>query len=162
MPDRINNRSVKILIAEDNVACAKRLAFFLQEIKNCEVVGVGRDGKEIILLAKMKKPDIIFMDVNLPIQDGIAAMIEIKKGNPDIKFIMISAYNDENVIQESILNGAKGFLIKSLRYDTIVDAMYTVLSGGTYLDDMSFGFINNRLSNKKSVLTQDPSRVVGG
>lgn len=102
-----------VLIVDDSLIIRKKLK---QDIKDLghDVVGVASDGDSSIVLAGKLKPDIITMDVAMPNTDGIEALREIKQINPDIKIIMVTSHGQEEVILNSIAEGADGYLLKPI------------------------------------------------
>ena len=137
-------RTILVLIAEDHSMTARLMSQIINNSSNCFAIGIAKDGREIIDLAKINMPDIITMDINMPYLDGISAMEEILKFNKDIKFIMISSYDEEWVIRQSILKGANGFIAKNFRSECLLNAIQTVFSGGTYLDERCLQYMVDR------------------
>lgn len=113
-----------VLIVDDSLMMRKKLNAYIEDL-NYNIVGVASDGEEAIRLSKELKPDIITMDVTMPNVDGITAVKEIKKDNPNVKIVMITSHGQEDIILRSLEAGAAAYLIKPIEKEKLGE----VLSG---------------------------------
>ena len=122
----------EIAIAEDNEYLSKSLVEKLSLFPDSfSVIFVARNGKEIVdYVASDKKPDIILMDIEMPVMDGIKATEIIKSLFPEIKIIMLTVFDDDEKIFNAIKAGANGYLLKDETVERIVEGIEMVFQGG--------------------------------
>ncbi len=112
----------KIMIVDD-------AAFMRITIKNMlkksshEVVAEAENGRTAVENYKLYLPDIVTMDITMPEMDGLAALKEIMKINPRANVIMVSAMGQEAMVREAIMSGAKGFIVKPFKEESIISAL---------------------------------------
>jgi two-component system response regulator NreC len=105
----------------------------LLEERGIEVVGEAEDGRRGVDMALELKPDIVIMDISLPLLRGIEATKRIKRELPDIKVIMLTVHSEENYLYEALKAGANGYLLKERTADELLDAIDTVINDETFL-----------------------------
>ncbi len=116
----------RILIIDDAKLMRMTLNNILQKA-NHEVVGEGKNGNEAIELYRQLKPDLVTMDITMPIMDGIEAVKRIKKEFPEAKIIMCSAMGQQKLVVEAIEAGAKDFIIKPFDELRVAEAVKRIL-----------------------------------
>ena len=107
-------KKVRVLIADDQTLFREGIKDLLDNEKLIEVIGEAADGIEVVRLAKKLKPDVILMDIKLPHLDGVSATRQIRKECPNTNVLILSSYEDEAHVMESIQAGANGYLSKML------------------------------------------------
>ncbi|OCA97194.1 response regulator [Clostridium beijerinckii] len=114
----------KVLIVDDAVYMRLSLREILER-NGFEVIGDAENGIEAIDKYKMLSPDIVTMamDITMPEMDGIQALEEIKKIDSNAKVVMISAMGQEYIVRESIMNGAKGFIVKPFKEENVIKSL---------------------------------------
>ncbi len=116
---------IKVLIADD--AAFVRLAIkTLLEKNGFTIVAEAEDGEAAVQKYKQFKPDIVTMDITMPKKTGIQALKEIMQFDPKAKIVMFSAMGQETLIKESVLNGAKSFLVKPYKEENVVKTLSKV------------------------------------
>lgn len=140
---------IKITIVDDHLLFSQSLSFLIGTFKEFVVIGNHNNGKEFIssFSVETERPDIVLLDVNMPIMDGIETMKWIKTNHPDQKVIALSVNDDEETIMKMITNGAKGYLLKDTHPKTFKEALLEVFSKGFYYSEMVSGFLINKLGN---------------
>ena len=121
----MNKRRISIVIADDNDMMRSILRGMLRG-EEYDVIGEARNGLAAVEMAERLKPDIIYMDVMMPEKNGIEALVEIKRANPEIEIIMVTGNSDPETVQESIQNGACGFIIKPFNAARVLDTLAKV------------------------------------
>ncbi len=142
---------IKIIIVDDHVLFSQSLAFLIGTFKQFEVTESYSNGKEFINAFQsvtVEKPDIILLDVNMPIMGGIETMKWIKENHPDLKVLALSVNDDEETIMKMITNGAKGYLLKDTDPSTFKLAMLEVFNKGFYYTELVSGLLVSKLENK--------------
>jgi len=124
---------IKIILVDDVQMI--RYGFWLKfrKLKNVEIIGEAENGKLFLDLLTNLKPDIVFMDIQMPVMDGYEATKKAMSHNPFLKIIALTNNNEESTIDQMILSGARGFLLKSVQIDELQKAIETVMNGGTYI-----------------------------
>lgn len=109
----------KILIADDAMFMRLSLKSMLER-HGFQIVGEAENGKEAVKKYKLLKPDVVTLDITMPIMCGIEALKEIKNFDGSAKVIMISSMGQETIVREAVIAGAYGFIIKPFNEDTIM------------------------------------------
>jgi len=148
--------SIKILIADDHQLFREGLVNLLADSSGIEVIAEAQDGKETLLLAKKLKPDIVIMDIGMPIMNGLQATTALQKDHPEIKVIALSMHSDRDYIKSMLEAGASGYLFKNCSYHQLIEAIKSVYSGKKYLsDDITEVVINDYLYHESEVAPSD-------
>lgn len=127
--------SIKILIADDHQLFREGLINLLSDTPEIEVVAHAENGKIAVEKAINFKPDIVLMDIGMPVLSGIDATALLKSKMPDIKIIALSMHSDKHFIKGMLEAGANGYLFKNCTYNQLIDAIETVIAGKKYLSD---------------------------
>jgi two-component system response regulator NreC len=120
---------IRILIADDHGIVRTGLKLLLERVPDMEVVGEASDGREAVRLAKELRPDIIVMDIGMPLLNGLDAAGQIIRENEGIGIIILSMYADESYIVRALDAGARGYLLKDNADDDIERAIRSVAIG---------------------------------
>jgi len=132
-------KKVRVLIADDQTLFREGIKDLLENEKVVEVVGEAVDGADVIRQAKKLKPDVILMDIKLPQIDGIAATRVIRKECPATNVLILSSYEDEAHVMESIQAGANGYLSKMLPASELVNALKAFANDGVMIPQQVMG-----------------------
>ena len=117
----------RILVVDDAKFMRMTLSNILTKA-NHEVIGEGENGEEAIRLYRELKPDLVTMDITMPVLSGLDAVKEIKKEDPTAKVIMCSAMGQQKMVVEAIEAGAKDFIVKPFDESRVIDAVSRVLA----------------------------------
>lgn len=128
MPRRYENTVANILIVDDSSIMRRNLRSILQQDGHV-VVGEASNGEEGLKLYDQFKPDLVTMDVTMPVMDGIAAVKRIMALHPEARIVVISAFDQRNMLFEAMENGAKHYMIKPITSDKLRSTIRTVLQG---------------------------------
>jgi len=121
----ITNKRVLIV---DDAAFMRRTLKAILEMHGFEILGEAADGAERVARYKELHPDLVTMDITMPVMDGIAALKEIREYDPQAKVVMVSAIGQESFIMEAISNGAKEFIIKPFEEESVVKTLKKVVA----------------------------------
>lgn len=116
----------KILIVDDSIVMRKNLKYILTS-HNHTIIGEAVNGKQAVNMYANLKPDLVTMDISMPVMQGIDAVKEIIKDFPEAKIIVISALNQKHMIFEALKNGAKHYIIKPIEADKVINIVNEVL-----------------------------------
>lgn len=124
---------IKIIITDDQDIVREGLASLLQLREELDVIATARNGQEAFEKAKELEPDIVLMDIRMPVSNGVEGTKLITSSLPGVKVLMLTTFKDSALIAEALEEGASGYLLKDMSADTIVKAVMTVHSGGMVL-----------------------------
>lgn len=128
-------KPINIAIVDDHTFLREGLISLLKEIDSIQVLFDVSNGKEMLDMLKTHKPDIILLDIEMPIMNGKQALERLRIKYPKIKVLMLSQYFNDSFIIEYIKDGACGFLPKNCSSDKIVNALFSVHETGCYYDN---------------------------
>lgn len=127
---------IKIAIADDYKIFRDGIKVGLHKDNNLEVVLEADNGQELLAGLENNVPDVIIMDLKMPVMDGIEATIEVKKKYSDIKVLIVTMYDDDKFIIHLMQNGANGYLLKNADSEEILKSIYSVHESGYYFNDL--------------------------
>ncbi|MBR2565183.1 MAG: response regulator transcription factor [Paenibacillus sp.] len=125
--------NIKVLIADDQELILESLHIVLSLEDDIEVVALARNGEEAIHGCEEFQPDMVLMDINMPVMDGVAATALIKKRLPDIKIIMLTSYKEVEYVLAALSHGAEGYLLKAIHPKDLAAGLRVVHAGGTLI-----------------------------
>jgi two-component system, NarL family, response regulator LiaR len=128
------SQPIRILLADDHVMLRQCTAEILHKEADIEVVGEADDGQQAIDLALRLQPDIVVMDVRMPVLSGIEATRRIRESMPEIQVLVLTAYDDDQYIFSLLQAGASGYLLKTAPVNELVKAIRLVKSKESPLD----------------------------
>ena len=137
---------IKILIADDHPVVREGLSTMLSRERDIQVVGEAENGTEAIKKAGELQPDIILMDLRMPEVDGVEAMRQIKVKNPDMKFIVLTTYDNDEYIFKGIEAGARAYLLKDAPREELFEAIRAVYRGESLIQPAVAGKVLDRLA----------------
>lgn len=123
----------KIVIVDDHQLFREGVKRILEFEKSFEVVAEGDDGTVVLDLISEYDPDVIIMDINMPTLNGVEATAMAMEKYPDAKIIILSIHDDENYVMHALQTGARGYLLKEMDADALIEAVKVVEAGGSYL-----------------------------
>jgi DNA-binding NarL/FixJ family response regulator len=125
--------SIKVVICDDHFFYRQGVKTWLETKEDIDIVGESEDGLKLIKQLKHVQPDVILLDINMPVMDGSAALAEIKKSYPHIKVIMLTMNDSKQTILEMLKLGADGYLTKNDDCEEIYNAIVTCKNEGQYM-----------------------------
>lgn len=124
---------IRVLLVDDQGIIREGLRSLLEAKPDLEIVGEAENGKLAVELALKLKPDVVLMDVRMPIMDGVAAMRSLAEQQPEIKVLVLTTFDDDEYITQAMQSGAKGYLLKDTPSDELAQAIRAVYQGYTQL-----------------------------
>lgn len=125
---------IQVVIVDDQIIVREGLKMILSLHEEVQIVGEAENGKELLDLLGHTAPDVILMDVRMPVMDGIEATLAVKQRYPAIKVIILTTFNEDPYIFQGVKNGADGYILKDSGSREIIHAIKTACEGGVLLN----------------------------
>jgi DNA-binding NarL/FixJ family response regulator len=126
--------TIRVLIADDHTLFRRGLRQFCQDEGHFQVVGEAHNGQRAVELAHQLRPDVILMDLKMPVMDGVQATWRIMEDMPNARIIILTVYREDDYMFEAIKAGACGYLLKDVEEETLIQAIQAVHRGESLID----------------------------
>ena len=136
---------IRVLIVDDHAMVRRGMRDFLDLHPDLEVVGEAADGQAALEATDTLRPDVVVMDLMLPVLDGIAATAQLKARHPAVEVVAITSFIEEERVTAAIEAGASGFLLKDAEADDLAAAIRAARDGDVYLDPAVAGIVARRM-----------------
>jgi DNA-binding NarL/FixJ family response regulator len=159
----------RVVLADDHSVVRQGLRAWLERSGYVQVVGEAADGREAVAIVEQLQPDVVIMDIAMPMLNGIDATAQITRRNPDTKVIILSMHADESYILRALGAGAKGYLLKESTETDVLPAVQSVRDGKPYftpsiarllLEDYMRTLKQNNLQDSYDLLTEREREVL--
>ncbi|MBW4641967.1 MAG: response regulator transcription factor [Goleter apudmare HA4340-LM2] len=127
-------KTAQILLVDDHPLIRRGMKGQFSLEAGLKVVGEAEDGAQAIELAAQLRPDVVLMDIDLPVIDGITATQQIKNADINTRIIALSAFDDDTQVVGMLAAGADGYCLKSIKWEQLIAVIQLILQGGAYLD----------------------------
>ncbi len=144
-------KKITVFLVDDHKLFREGLKLLLETLDYIESVWEAKNGKQFLTSLNLHKPDIVFMDIEMPEMDGITATEYALKLYPDINIIGLSIYGNENYYTRMIRAGAKGFVLKNSSLQDVEYAMSNVIKGDNYVSQEILNCLFNGIDKKKNL-----------
>src|SRR5947209_10064244 len=124
---------IRILLADDHTVVRDGLRALLERQPDMEVIAEAGDGRECVRMAETHDPNVVLMDVAMPVMNGIEATRRILAANPETGIVMLSMHQDESYVLRSLKAGAKGYLLKDSPREDVLEAIRAAAAGRSFL-----------------------------
>ncbi len=131
-------KSIKVFICDDHQLIIDGIKSILKNNENISVIGDALNGLEALEKINKNRPDVVLIDVDMPIMNGYETTLELRKHYSDIKVIILTMFNDKSLINKMIGAGASGYILKNKGEKEILEAIYKVHGGETYFSTELF------------------------
>ena len=143
----------RVLLADDHALLLGAIDKLLDP--ECEIVGRAADGRTLVALAEMLKPDVIVLDISMPLLNGIEAGRQIKRKTPDVKLVFITMNEDPELAAEAFRSGASAYLLKSSAATELLTAIKEVTRGRSYVTPLVTGDLVGSLMQNRDHARSD-------
>lgn len=113
------NRLIRVLIVDDDELMLSGLELIVQYEENMKVSGTARNGLQALDLIKQDKPDIVLLDLEMPVMNGLDCIVEIRKLHADLPILVLSSFGDDNHVYQGLAYGANGYVLKGTVFDKL-------------------------------------------
>jgi DNA-binding NarL/FixJ family response regulator len=126
--------TIKLVVTDDQATIREALAVMLDLAEDVDVVATAANGEEAVAAAAEHRPDVLLMDINMPVMSGVEATSHIRAAHPHTKIVMLTTFDDDESILAALQAGASGYLTKEADRDTILQAVRSASHGQAVLD----------------------------
>jgi DNA-binding NarL/FixJ family response regulator len=140
---------MKILICDDQPIVCEGLSRILGTDPDLEVVGIAQNGQEAVEMVPNTNPDLVLMDLKMPIMNGVIATRKIRQTYPQTLVLVLTTYDDDEWIFDAIRGGAAGYLLKDTPPKELISAIKGTLEGKSYIDPSIGGKVLNQIASRK-------------
>jgi DNA-binding NarL/FixJ family response regulator len=138
-------KTIRIVVADDHFVVRMGLAALVKTEPDMEVIGEASDGNQAVELFEKLQPDLVLMDLRMPVKDGIAAATEICAKHPNARILMLTTYDGDTDIHRAMQAGARGYVLKKSTGDDLIPALRAVAAGQKWIPKE----ISTRLASRK-------------
>lgn len=156
----------KIILVDDHALFRSGLRILLDNLEEYTISGEAANGLEFLNLLEKQQPDLVLLDIDMPVMDGIEAARRALAKYPDLKIITLSMYGEEDYYYKMVDAGVKGFLLKNSDINEVKTALKTVLEGGSYFSSELLQTLVNSLRSitqhheKQNVLSERETEIL--
>jgi DNA-binding NarL/FixJ family response regulator len=156
--EQITHPAIRIVIAEDQALVRRGAAILLSMEPDMEVVGQARNGVEAVELAQLLRPDVILMDLHMPLKGGVAATREITRDLPSTQILVLTTLNDDETVFEAVRAGAHAYLLKDASEDELLETIRALRRGESRLTPQIARKVMDQFRRLASVPRAEPAR----
>ncbi|PDV98204.1 response regulator [Candidatus Chloroploca asiatica] len=139
----MTNPPIRVLLVDDHAVVRGGLRFFLASSDNIEIVGEGANGGEALELVAQLAPDVVIMDMMMPVMDGITATRELRRRFPQVRVLALTSFGEGEIVQQALQAGAIGYLLKDAQGSDLVAAIRAAFAGAPVLSpDVTRALVN--------------------
>ena len=146
---------IKIMIVDDHEIFRSGLKLLINRLKYGRVIAEVTNGKEFLDILELDMPDIVLMDIEMPVMNGIEATRKALEQYPDLKIIALTMFNDEEYVESMLNAGVKGFLLKSIKKETLDKALQSVMAGKNYYSEELFQYFTKKITQTEKQETPE-------
>jgi len=152
------DNKIRVIITDDHQMVIDGLKSILEACDDVKVIGTAANGRELLRLLELVEPDIILMDIDMPVMNGIETMIELKRLQKSVKVIILTMHEEKALVKKMTDLGAKGFLFKNSDKDELILAIQQVNQGGAYFATaLTVNLLSNNVMKNESFDSFDSS-----
>jgi DNA-binding NarL/FixJ family response regulator len=141
---------MKVIICDDQSIVREGLAMLLKLEPDIQVTGIAEDGAMAVELVEKEKPDLVLMDLKMPVMNGVDATRYIHTRYPEIKVLVLTTYDDDQWVFDAIKAGASGYLLKDTPREELIKAVKGTAAGKTFVDPSIAGKILEQVSSHQT------------
>ncbi len=152
--------SVRLLICDDQAIMCEGLRAILAAAPQIQVVGVAHHGAEALEQVEALHPDLVLMDLKMPVMNGIQATRAIRARYPQVKVLVLTTYDLDEWVIDAVRSGASGYLLKDTPQEELVRAVVDTMNGKSFIDPQVAGKLLNLVAQQPAPLTAENSDLV--
>jgi DNA-binding NarL/FixJ family response regulator len=137
---------IKVLICDDQEIVCEGLQRILETDADIQVIGIAHNGVEALEQIDKEKPDLVLLDLKMPVMNGIITTRKIREKSAEIRILILTTFDDDEWLFDAIRSGASGYLLKDRPRSELIEAIKGTVSGGSYLDPAVAGKLMNNIA----------------
>lgn len=145
------NKAVSILIADDHQMFIDGLKALLRREKNIVIAGEVSNGLDALEFIKKQQPDLLITDISMPGMSGVELTRQVKLHYPEIKVLVLSMYNDREIVSEILMSEAEGYILKNTGRQELMNAIHRIADNSTYYSNEVLNIMMTRLKKQKII-----------
>jgi two-component system, NarL family, response regulator YdfI len=150
---------IKVLVADDHLIVREGLRLILETGEDMQLVGEANNGREAVDLAASLAPDVILMDLRMPVLDGMGAIEILRREQPQIAIVILTNFNEDELMVKGLAAGAKGFLLKDTDRETLLNTIRAAARGETLLQPEIMSRLMQRTTTAASKSAGPSSKI---
>ncbi|WP_421862642.1 response regulator transcription factor [Motiliproteus sp.] len=157
IPQQSDSAGIRVLLVDDHPLVLDGIQARLESAPGIEVIGLAGNGREALELSARLNPDVVLMDVSMPVMNGIEASSLFQRDYPDIRVLILSMHDSREYIMQLMHSGARGYVLKDVGCEELIKAIETVHQGNTYFSQgASQSLFNPDAEKAAGTETQNP------
>lgn len=148
---------IRVIVCDDQEIVCQGLKTILDNDREIEVVATANDGQEAIKLVEQYNPDLVLMDLKMPIMNGVQATQQISQSFPQTSILVLTTYDDDEWLFDALRSGASGYLLKDTPSNLLIQAIKGTVNGETYLDPSVAGKVVSQMTVKRPGKSKESS-----
>ncbi len=165
MVETISPREIRVLVVDDHAIVREGICSLLARRKDIQVVGQAADGRQAVAQVASLAPDVVLMDISMPVMNGLEATVEVRRNFPNVRILVLSQYESKEYVVPLLRAGAAGYISKRARANELVDAIRAVYYEGAFLQPniaraVVEGVTNGSHAEPQPILTEREKQVV--
>lgn len=150
---------IKVILADDHQIVIDGLKILINQEKDIQIVGEALNGKDLLKQLSCKEVDVLVLDIEMPVMDGIEATSKVKKDYPNIKILILSMYDNEEFIKKLIQAGASGYILKNRGKEELINAIRRISEGKNYFGDAVINILLEELKRPATRSNEEKIRL---
>lgn len=151
---------IKVMLVDDQSILRQSLKFIIEQDKNIQVVGSAANGEDAFKLCAELLPDVVLMDIMMPVCDGVEGTKLIKSTYPSIKVLILTTFDSDENVTKALKNGAAGYILKDLDPDDLILAIKSVAKGMSIMHQGVFDSVVKRVNEEDGKIVEKPETAV--
>lgn len=145
------NKIIRVLIADDHQMFLDGLKALLKRKKNIQVIGEVSNGNQALEFIKKNTPDLLITDISMPGMSGVELTREVKHRYPEVKVLVLTMYNDKEIVGEILMSEAEGYILKNTGRQELSNAINRIINNSTYYSNEVLNIMMTRMKKQKSI-----------
>lgn len=156
----IDEVKIRVLLVDDHPLVLDGIRSRIEQDPLIEVIGEGANGEEALAMARERQPDIVLMDISMPVLNGIEAAERFNVEQPDVKLLMLTMHDNREYITKVLKAGARGYILKDVSSNEMITALKAVYQGKTYYSSGVTDILLNEKGKKEVPLTDREKTIL--
>lgn len=140
--------SIRVMLADDHILMREGIRQLLECDDSIEIVGEVSNGEQCVQMIRKVKPQVLLLDINMPVKNGIEVLKEIRSNKLNVKVLILTVHNEVDYLLKAMDIGVDGYILKESEFSELKKAINTVLSGETYIQPSLIPILNNRMVSR--------------